>query len=95
MKQITLKILVTLALLMPALATALDPSEVKDYGEVFAIEAEAVSRDLVEISWEIAPGYYLYNNDFLAFRRQSMGEGGHGRGSPSRVLGKAQTIPRG
>ncbi|MGH8034900.1 MAG: protein-disulfide reductase DsbD domain-containing protein, partial [Lysobacterales bacterium] len=41
-------------------------------------------RSLVEVTWAIAPGYYLYNNRFLQFSIQT----------PGVVMGKAQ-IPKG
>jgi len=59
--------LASLAFLVGPAAQAIEPGEVRQYGEVFAISAEAVSRDRVAVSWTIAPDYYLYNNRFLRF----------------------------
>jgi len=53
-------------LLSPA-AAAIEFDEVRDFEDVFSISASAVSRDLVEIRWQIEDGYYLYNNKFLRF----------------------------
>jgi thiol:disulfide interchange protein DsbD len=65
-------------------AAALDPDEVKNYEDVFLISATAPDRSHVEISWDIAAGYYLYNNRFLEFAVQTAGV----------RIGKPQ-IPRG
>jgi len=71
MKSITDKLLVRIALLClavaPAVGLAIEPDEVKEYGEVFRISGRAVSPDLVEVSWDIEEGYYLYHNKFLRF----------------------------
>ena len=40
--------------------------DVKDFGEVFVISGEAPRRDRLEVSWDIADGYYLYINRFQA-----------------------------
>ena len=63
---------------------AIDASDVRDYGEVFAISARAVSHDRVEVSWRIADNHYLYNNRFLEFSTDT----------PGVVLG-APDIPKG
>ncbi len=52
--------------------------------EAFRISAQIVGNDAVEISWQIAPGYYLYHDQF-GFRSEPAG---------SPALGDAQ-IPRG
>jgi len=62
-----------LALLAPAIAHAIDPGEVRDYGEVFAISAEADSRERITVRWDIEPGYYLYHNRFLSFHSDTPG----------------------
>ena len=48
-------------------AAAIEFDEVRDYGDVFAISADAPARDRIEVRWAIADGYYLYNNQFLRF----------------------------
>jgi thiol:disulfide interchange protein DsbD len=48
-------------------AQAIEFDEVRSFEEVFVISASAPARDRVEIHWEIADGYYLYNNKFLRF----------------------------
>jgi len=74
MKNRTLmKWLVTLAFLQPLLAFAVNPGEVRDFGDVFRISAEAAGRDKIEITWQIADGYYLYNNKFLRFTTDTPG----------------------
>jgi thiol:disulfide interchange protein DsbD len=67
MKKIQKKWLAGLFLILPLLASALEFDQVKEFDEVFNISAQAVSRQRVEVSWEIAEGYYLYNNKFLSF----------------------------
>ena len=63
-----------LASLAPsAMAQGINPDEVKDYGEVFAISGEAVSRDAIEVRWDIAEDYFLYHNRFLAFGTDTPG----------------------
>ena len=54
-------------------ANALEIDEVKEFGEVFRISAQAVSRQSVQVSWQIADGYYLYNNRFLRFITETPG----------------------
>jgi thiol:disulfide interchange protein DsbD len=53
------------------LAPAIEFDEVKDFQEVFRISARTVSSDLIEVSWEIEPDYYLYNNKFLRFTAEA------------------------
>lgn len=67
MKRIHHSWLACLALLASVGVHAIEPGEVREYGEVFAISAEAVAPDRVEVRWDIAPDYYLYNNRFLRF----------------------------
>jgi thiol:disulfide interchange protein DsbD len=55
------------SLLVPPVASALDPGEVRDFEDVFVISGTAPDRSQVQVSWDIAPGYYLYNNRFLQF----------------------------
>ncbi len=66
-KNMKIKWLATILLLLPALAPALEIDEVKEFGDVFRISAQASNRERIEVSWEIAEGYYLYNNKFLSF----------------------------
>jgi thiol:disulfide interchange protein DsbD len=51
----------------PLTAVAIDAADVRPYDEVFAVSAQATGREQVEVRWDIAPGYYLYNNQFLSF----------------------------
>ena len=57
----------------PMLATALEFDEIKEFGEVFKVSAQANSRERIEIRWDIADGYYLYNNKFLKFKSETQG----------------------
>jgi thiol:disulfide interchange protein DsbD len=66
-------LLPALFLIGPLPATALEYDEVREYGEVFQISAQAISRDRVEVSWDISDGYYLYNNKFLEFNSETPG----------------------
>jgi thiol:disulfide interchange protein DsbD len=54
-------------------ARAIAFDEVRDYEDVFVLSGEATSRDHVELRWEIAEGYYLYNNKFLRFTAATEG----------------------
>jgi len=73
-----------LLLVMPLLATALEFDEIREFGDVFKISAKANNRQQIEVSWDIAEGYYLYNNKFLKFRTET----------PGVILGAAE-IPEG
>jgi len=84
MKKMKTKLLARLLLLLPLLATALEFDEIREFGDVFRISAIANSRDRIEVSWEIAEGYYLYNNKFLTFASDT----------PNVVLGPPE-IPEG
>lgn len=56
------KIIFICLLLMGQPAVALADEALLPPGEAFKISAKAVSSDQLEISWEIAEGYYLYQN---------------------------------
>ena len=62
MKKMKTRLLASLLLMAPLLATALEFDEVREFGDVFKLSAKANSRDYIEVSWEIAEDYYLYNN---------------------------------
>ncbi|GAB4182780.1 MAG: protein-disulfide reductase DsbD [Wenzhouxiangellaceae bacterium] len=53
--------LVLAAVALPARAL-IDESELLDPDDAFAVSASALSRDLLEIRWRIAPGYYMYRH---------------------------------
>ena len=57
-----------LGALLTSVAPAVEFDEVRDFEEVFVVSATAVSRDRVEVRWDIEEGYYLYNNKFLKFQ---------------------------
>ena len=67
-----------------SLVQAIEPGDVRDFGAVFVISGQVTGRDRVEVSWDIAKDYYLYNNRFLRFSSQT----------PGVVLGEPE-IPRG
>lgn len=73
MKNMKIKLLASLLLMLPLLATALEFDEVREFGDVFKISAKAESRDRIEVSWEIAEDYFLYNNKFLTFSSDTPG----------------------
>ena len=77
-------LLTALLLSWSLLATAIEFDEVRDFGEVFEVSAQAFDRQKIEVSWQIADGYYLYNNKFLKFKTETTGV----------VLGEAE-IPEG
>ena len=86
MKKVKMKMkwLTSFLLLMPLLAAAVEFDEIKDFDEVFAVSAQAVSRERIEVSWEIAPDYYLYHNKFLRVKTDT----------PDVVLGELE-VPEG
>jgi thiol:disulfide interchange protein DsbD len=73
MKWLSSLLLPGLLLIQPLLATAVEFDEVREFGEVFRISAQATSREQIEVSWEIADEYYLYNNKFLKFKTETLG----------------------
>jgi len=62
-----------LGFLAPLQAMAINPDEVRNFEDVFVISGYAPDRSTVEVSWDIAPDYYLYNNRFLEFSIQTEG----------------------
>ena len=72
-KWLSILLLPILLSIVPSLATALEFDEVREFGEVFKISAQATSRERIELSWEIAEDYYLYNNKFLRFKTETPG----------------------
>lgn len=77
------RLTVTLVLLWPLLAQAIEFDEIRDFGDVFRISATASDRQAIEVSWQIADGFYLYNNKFLKFKTETAGV----------VLGEAEIPP--
>jgi len=73
MKNTKMKWLLSLLLLFPLLARALEFDEIKEFGEVFKVSAQADNRQRIEVSWDITEGYYLYNNKFLKFKTETGG----------------------
>ncbi len=43
-------------------AVAIDEADLLAVDEAFALSASASSRDQVELTWQVAPGYYLYRH---------------------------------
>jgi thiol:disulfide interchange protein DsbD len=72
-KLLALAALLSGGLLLGGHAAAIDPEDVREYGDVFVISALAPDRQHVEVSWEIASDYYLYNNRFLGFSTATEG----------------------
>jgi len=72
------------SLSLSAALSAIEPDKVRRFEEVFVISGHAPDRAHVEVTWDIAPGYFLYNNRFLKFSTQTAGV----------QIGEAQ-IPRG
>ena len=83
-KLTALAALLLLTVLVPLTASAIAPEDVREYGDVFVISATAPDRSHVLVTWEVADGYYLYNNRFLGFTAVTAGV----------VLGEAQ-LPKG
>ena len=60
-------------LFFSSVAAAIEFDEIREYGDVFKVSAEASDRQHIEVSWEIADGFYLYNNKFLKFKTETAG----------------------
>lgn len=73
MNKMKIKWLISLLLLLPLPAAAVEFDEVRDFDDVFRISATARDRDRIEVSWDIAEDYYLYNNKFLVFKSDTPG----------------------
>ena len=84
MKRIVTTLSMLGVLLLATTIPAIEFDEVRNFEDVFVISGSAPSRDRIEVSWEIAEDYYLYNNKFLRFQSASDGV----------VLGKPQ-VPKG
>ena len=54
-------LLLSTLLIVPA-ALAVDEKDLLPIDQAFALSAKAVSRDKIEFTWKIAPGYYLYRH---------------------------------
>ncbi len=76
--------LLLVVLAVPATAAAIEPEDVRDYGDVFIISGHAPDRGDIVVGWDIAPDYFLYNNEFLSFTSAT----------PGVVLGEPR-LPRG
>jgi len=50
------------ALLFAPISHAVDEKDLLPIDQAFALSAKAVSRDKIEFTWKIAPGYYLYRH---------------------------------
>ena len=62
-RHVRAAILALSALLAPAAATAaIDVDDLLPVDEAFVLRAEATAADRIEISWQIAEGYYLYRH---------------------------------
>ena len=72
-RKLTTRALASLLFLLPFTTTALEFDEIRDFGDVFSISATAVTRDRIEVRWDIAEDYYLYNNKFLSFSTDTPG----------------------
>ncbi len=68
-----LRLLALFLMLAGGGARAIEPGEVRQYGDVFAISARALAANRVEVRWDIAEDYFLYNNRFLAFSTTTPG----------------------
>jgi thiol:disulfide interchange protein DsbD len=84
MKKIVATLSLLGTLLIASALSAIEFDEVRNFEEVFVISGSAPGRDRIEVSWEIAEDYYLYNNKFLRFQSATDGV----------VLGEPQ-IPEG
>jgi len=80
-------ILLAAAALQPPPAQAqVSPEDLLPVDEAFALSAQAVSRDRIELRWQIADGYYLYRH-----RTAVEAEAGFGTGPLQLPAGAAYT----
>lgn len=56
--------LAAMALAAPSLALAASEEDLLPVDQAYVLTAKAVSRERIEFSWTIAPGYYLYRHRF-------------------------------
>ena len=56
--------LAAMALAAPSLASAASEEDLLPVDQAYVLTAKAVSRERIEFSWTIAPGYYLYRHRF-------------------------------
>ncbi len=54
------------AFVAPATFAAIDEADLLPVEEAFALQATAPTREAIELTWEIAPGYYLYRHRLAA-----------------------------
>ena len=66
-------LLTTSLLFFSSLAGAIEFDEIREYGDVFKVSAKASDRQKIEVNWEVADGFYLYNNKFLKFKTETAG----------------------
>ncbi|HET6603273.1 MAG TPA: protein-disulfide reductase DsbD [Xanthomonadaceae bacterium] len=59
-------LLALLTLLAPSPAPAIDEADLLPVEEAFALRAEAVTRERIELTWQVAEGYYLYRHRISA-----------------------------
>jgi thiol:disulfide interchange protein DsbD len=57
-------LLLALSLVLPALASAIDESDLLPVEQAFALTVTTPTRDTVELNFAIAEGYYLYRHRF-------------------------------
>jgi len=55
-------LLLSSALLFAPGARAVDEKDLLPIDQAFAVSAKAITRDKIEFTWKIAPGYYLYRH---------------------------------
>lgn len=56
--------LAVVALLLPNRSQALSESDFLAPEDAFRLSAQMVAPDVLEVSWQIAPGYYMYHEQF-------------------------------
>jgi len=62
-----------MGLLTVASVFAIEPEDVRNFEDVFVISGNAPDRSHIEVNWDIAEGYFLYNNRFLKFTVETDG----------------------
>ncbi len=86
-------LLIVLGLLLFAgAARAIDPADLLEPEKAFRLSARAVAPDLIEVRYDIAPGYYLYRERFKFENADAKAtDGTEAKGAQGKALPAAKT----
>jgi len=83
--HITKKLLASALLITSSFTSAeIDPEELLTQQEAFVATAPVLVNGAIKLSWQVAPGYYMYGNQFAATTTQS----GIRLGTPNTPMGE-------